>query len=77
MVEAKREKTKEKLKELKAYDTGEPLIKEITFNFYHTLEYIQEGEEKGAISKEDYEEIKEAFDRVEEKMTTKGILEED
>jgi len=75
--ESQKEETTKKLSELKAYDTGEPLIREITFNFYHALEYIGEGQKKGAISKEDYEEIKEEFEKLESKLEEKGIIEED
>jgi len=72
---SQKKKTIKKLSELKANDTGEPLLKEITFNFYHTLEYIEEGKEKDVISKEDYEEIKEEFSKLENKLKEKGIIE--
>jgi len=75
--ENKKEETKKKLSELEAYDTGEPLMREISFNFYHALEYIGEGYEKGAISEEDYEEIKKDFEKLESKLEEKGIIEED
>lgn len=77
MMEKKsqKEKTTKNLSELKANDTGEPLFAEITFNFYYTLEYIDEGKEKGAISKEDYKEIKEKFDELENKLKEKGVIE--
>jgi len=72
-----KKETKKKLSELKAHDTGEPLITEIMFNFYHALEYISEGQKKGAISKDDYEEIKEEFEKLEDKLKEKGIIEEE
>ena len=66
--------TKKKLNELKASDTGRSLIKEIMFNFYNTLEYIEEGKKKGVIKKEDYNEIKKEFDKLESKLKEKGII---
>jgi len=72
-----KEETKENLSEITAYDTDNPLIKEISFNFYHAFEYINEGMDKGAIPKEDYEEIKEDFEKLESKLEEKGIIEED
>jgi len=74
MVES--EETLEKLRKIEAYNTGESLLTEITFNFYQTLEHIQEGKEKDAISEEDYEEIKKEFEKLEEKLVSKGIIEE-
>jgi len=69
--------TKEKLKEIEAYDTGMPLMTEISFNFYNTMDLIEEGKEKGAISDKDYEDIKKEFEKLEDKLEKKGIISEE
>jgi len=68
---------KKNLRSLKYSETGEPLITEIMFHFYKTIELVNEAKEKEAIPSKDYEEIRKEFDNLEHKLIERGVIEED